>query len=99
MNMSGEVSFYSVENTEVRKDMPVQELGNVVKQMEAQSGWKIKNMIKSIIKREADDFSISKNEPSCRLLITNCINDISIRFRKEKKEIRVMIPKDGINTL
>jgi hypothetical protein len=97
--MNGIVSFYSVENMEVQKEIPVQELGNVVRQMEAQSGWKIKTMIKSIIKREADDFSISKNEPNCRLLITNCMDDISIRFRKEKKEIRVMIPKDGINTL
>jgi len=97
--MTAEILVSSTENSETRGSFHALKVSEMLKQLEMQSGWKVFEMIKSIIDKQADSFSVSKDNPNSFLFIRGNHGGISVSFQKETKEVKVSIPREDINSL
>ncbi len=96
--MASEITVKTYHDVEATKTTHMSDVLKIIDTIEYQSGWKIKDMIKSIRERQADSFSVSKDRPNAFLFLHNGIRDISLKFKNDEKEMVVSIPKTDIDT-
>ena len=97
--MGVKLSLSSTERINTERDIHIEDVKDVINHIEMHTGWKVSGLIDRILKDEADVVSLRKRKPESFLFISNGIERVSIKFQKEKKEMRVSIPKTDIDSL
>ncbi len=91
--MSANLILKKQENAMMEKPISSSEAMQIIKRIEEQINFEILPLIEKVVSKEADSFSIRKDEPDRYLFISNSSEKISLIFRSMGKETEVSIPK------
>jgi len=93
---NAELFLKKQEDLMMKKNISSAEAMKLIKKIEEQIKFEIIPMIKKILSREADSFSISKDKPYSSFYVGNCSESISITLRTLKGETKLSIPKESL---
>ncbi|MCK5023946.1 MAG: hypothetical protein KAS04_07250, partial [Candidatus Aenigmarchaeota archaeon] len=83
-----------LENSQLKRDIPVDDALQVLRDIEQQTKWDIFDMIRNIQSNIIKSCSVTKDAPRTSLYLYGRRREISITFETGKKEAKMLIPKN-----
>ena len=88
-----ELFLYENSGVEKGKEIACSDAFNIIKQIDRQTDWDILKMIRNIISKKADSYSVSRDKPHIFLFVGNGSDEISITFENVEKKLEIKLPK------
>jgi RNA-binding protein YlmH len=81
------------ENAKITKLVSKEKVQEFIKGLDKEMDFEILPLIKNLISKEANSFSLSKQNPIRYIFISNGSNNLSISIRAFGRQTKVLIPK------
>ena len=81
------------QNIQISKSLSKDKVNKLIKNIGREVDFEIFSLIKKIISKETESFSIRKDNPDRYVFIGNGSEEISITYRSLGKEMKLSIPK------
>ena len=91
--ISAEISFSKQDTSQIRKEITIEDAKQIIEDLCVKFNMNLTEVIRKIARKEADGFSLNKNNPYMHLYIGNGSENISIELMTLEKETKIKVPK------
>jgi len=91
--MDVELFLKKHQDIQINKSLPKDKVNKLIEDIEKKIDFEIFSLIRKIVSKEAESFTIRKGNPDRYVFIGNGSDQISINYRSLENEMKLSIPK------